>query len=133
MFKRIFVALAVMVFAVVGLSFNAASGCSQHNNGINAKQCGLVTPPTSGQQEDRQVTVNGDTSTLGNNFYCYTTSQSRPGHRHLDFLGTCGGGTPRVYLQFNGGGACNPGENTFDSGVCTPNADGTGGTSPTRS
>jgi len=130
MFKRIFVALAVMVFAVVGLSFNAASAAPNNNNGINAKQCGASDPAdVQVNKKTDTVTVHGDTSTLGNNFYCYTNIPvTAEDTVTFDFLGTCGGGTPRVYLQFNGGGPANPGENTFDSGVCTPNADGTGGT-----
>ena len=73
------------------------------------------------------VTVHGDTSTLGNNYSCYTNIAVTAGDLvTFDFIGTCGGGTPRVYLQFDGGAAA--GENTFDSGVCTMNADGTGGT-----
>ena len=35
----------------------------------------------------------------------------------FDFLGTRGVGTPRVYLQFDGGASA--GENTFDTGMCT--------------
>ncbi|MEP6630669.1 MAG: hypothetical protein ABJA89_09365 [Lapillicoccus sp.] len=64
------------------------------------------------------VTVNGDTSTGGNNFSCYTKIRVTAGDTvTFDFVGTCGGGTPRVYLQFDGGKSA--GENTFDTGTCT--------------
>ena len=72
------------------------------------------------------VTVRGDTSTGGNNYSCYTDIAVTAGDTvTFDFLGTCGGGTPRVYLQFDGGASA--GENTFDTGTCTRNADGTTG------
>ena len=72
------------------------------------------------------VTVKGDTSTFGNNYSCYTNIAVTTGDLvTFDFIGTCGGGTPRVYLQFDGGAAA--GENTFDSGTCTMNPDGASG------
>ena len=114
MLKRIFVALAVMTFAVVGLSFSAASAA----NGINAKRC-VASDPSDVQVNKKTdtVAVRGDTSTFGNNFSCQTNIAVKAGDTvTFDFLGTCGGGTPRVYLQFDGGPS---GENTFDSGTCT--------------
>lgn len=115
MLKRMFVALAVMAFAVVGLSAGAAGAA----NGINAKKCGSSdsSDVTINKKTDT-VTVRGDTSTAGNNFYCYTDIAVQAGDTvTFDFLGTCGGGTPRVFLQFDGG--TSPGENTYDSGTCT--------------
>jgi len=115
MLKRLFVVLAVMAFAVVSLSFSAANAA----NGVNAKRCGVSdrSDVTVNKKTDT-VTVRGDTSTLGNNFYCYTNIPVAAGDTvTFDFLGTCGGGTPRVYLQFDGGASA--GENTFDSGTCT--------------
>ena len=122
MLKRIFVALAVMAFAVVGLSFSAASAA----NAGNAKQC--VASDRSDVQVNKKtdtVTVRGDTSTLGNNLSCQTNIPVTAGDTvTFDFLGTCGGGTPRVYLQFDGGASA--GENTFDSGTCTQTTANTG-------
>ena len=114
MLKRMFAALAVMAFAVVGVSASSASASSA----VNAKKCGVSdrSDVTFDRKTDT-VTVRGDTSTLGNNFYCYTDIPVEAGDTvTFDFLGTCGGGTPRVYLQFDGGPY---GENTFDSGTCT--------------
>ncbi len=49
---------------------------------------------------------------------CYTSIPVKTGDTvTFDFVGTCGGGTPRVYLQFDGGASA--GENTYDSGTCT--------------
>jgi hypothetical protein len=122
MLKRIFVALAAMTFAVVGLPFSAASAA----NGINAKQC-VASDPSDVQVNKKTdtVTVHGDTSTDGNNFGCQTKIPVKAGDTvTFDFLGTCGGGTPRVYLQFDGGASA--GENTFDSGTCTQTTANTG-------
>jgi hypothetical protein len=115
MLKRMFVALAVMAFAVVGVSASPASASSA----VNAKKCGVSdrSDVTFDRKTDT-VTVRGDLSTAGNNFYCYTNIPVEAGDTvTFDFVGTCGGGTPRVYLQFDGGASA--GENTFDSGTCT--------------
>src|SRR6478609_5787139 len=122
MFKRLFVALAVMAFAVVGLSLSAAQAAPPVAKGCQASD-------RSDVQVDKKadtVTVKGDTSTLGNNYSCATNIAVQTGDPvTFDFIGSCGGGTPRVYLQFDGGAAA--GENTFDTGTCTMNAAGTGG------
>jgi hypothetical protein len=115
MLKRMFAALAVMAFAVVGVSASSASASSA----VNAKKCGVSdrSDVTFDRKTD-SITVRGDLSTGGNNFYCYTDIPVEAGDTvTFDFLGTCGGGTPRVYLQFDGGATA--GENTFDSGTCT--------------
>ncbi|WP_404387334.1 hypothetical protein [Humibacillus xanthopallidus] len=111
-----------MAFAVVGLSVSAASAA----NGVNAKQCGVSDrADVQVNKKTDTVTVRGDTSTGGNNFYCYTNIPVTAGDTvTFDFLGTCGGGTPRVYLQFDGGES--DGENTFDSGTCTQLTPNTG-------
>lgn len=73
------------------------------------------------------VTVRGDTSTFGNNYACLTNITVVGGVSTVtfDFIGTCGGGAPRVFLQFDNGAST--GENTFDTGTCTMNEEGTGG------
>ena len=121
MFKRLSVALAVMAFAVVGLSISAASAASA----VNAKRCGVSDhSDVSFNKKTDTATVRGDTTTGGNNFYCYTNIPVTAGDTvTFDFLGTCGAGTPRVYLQFDGGEF---GENTFDSGTCTQLTTNTG-------
>ncbi len=115
MLKRMFLALAVMAFAVVGVSASSASASSA----VNAKKCEVSDrSDVSVDKKTDTVTVRGDTSTLGNDFSCYTNIPVEAGDTvTFDFLGTCGGGTPRVYLQFDGG--AQSGENTFDSGTCT--------------
>ena len=117
MLNRMFAALAVMAFAVVGVSASSASASSA-GNAVNAKKCGVSdrSDVTVNKKTDT-VTVRGDTRTAGNNFYCYTNIPVAAGDIvTFDFLGTCGGGTPRVFLQFDGGAS---GENTFDNGACT--------------
>lgn len=122
MFKRVFVALAVTTFAVVGLSLSAAQAAPPVAKGCQASD---RTDVQVNKKTDA-VTVKGDTSTFGNNYSCYTNIAVTTGDLvTFDFIGTCGGGTPRVYLQFDGGAAA--GENTFDSGTCTMNPDGTSG------
>lgn len=122
MIKRMFAALAVMALAVVGVSASSASAA----NAVNAKKCGVSdrSDVTFDRKTDT-ITVRGDVSTFGNNFYCYTDIAVEEGDIvTFDFLGTCGGGTPRVYLQFDGGES--DGENTFDTGTCTQTTANTG-------
>ena len=116
MFKRVFVALAVTTFAVVGLSFSSAQAAPST---VNAKPCGASDrSDVQVNKKTDTVAVRGDTSTEGNNFYCYTNIPVQAGDTvTFSFIGTCGGGTPRVYLQFDGGASA--GENTFDYGTCT--------------
>jgi hypothetical protein len=114
MFKRLFAALAVTALAVVGLSFSAAQAAPPVAKGCQASDRSDVQV----NKKTDTVTVKGDTSTLGNNYACYTNIPVLAGDTvTFDFIGTCGGGTPRVYLQFDDGAAA--GENTFDSGTCT--------------
>ena len=122
MFKRLFVVL-VVAFAAVGLSFSPANAART----VNAKPCGASDrSDVQVNKKTDTVTVHGDTSTGGNNFYCYTNIAVTAGDTvTFDFLGTCGGGVPRVYLQFDGGASA--GENTFDTGTCTMTST-TGGT-----
>ena len=124
MFKHLFVTTAVTAFAVVGLSFNAAQAAP--NNNFTAKQCGVSDrADVDVDRKTDTVTVRGDTSTGGNNFFCYTDIPVLAGDTvTFDFLGTCGGGVPRVFLQFDGGAAA--GENTFDAGTCTMSSAGAG-------
>ncbi|MEO7234157.1 MAG: hypothetical protein ABIW80_02155 [Lapillicoccus sp.] len=119
------VAVLATVFAVVGLSVSVANAANGAND-INARRCSASDPAdvTVNKTTDT-VTVNGDTSTGGNNFSCYTKIRVTAGDTvTFDFIGTCGGGTPRVYLQFDGGKSA--GENTFDTGTCTQLTDNTG-------
>jgi hypothetical protein len=116
MLKRVLATLAVTTIAIVGPSFSAAEAAS---NAPNAKQC--KASDRADVQADKKtdtVTVTGDTSTGGNNYGCYTNIAVTSGDIvTFSFLGTCGGGTPRVYLQLDDGAAA--GENTFDTGTCT--------------
>jgi hypothetical protein len=124
MLKRTFVVLAVTALAVVGVSATSASAAPV----VNATKCGASDrSEVKSDKKTDTVTVQGDTTTAGNNFYCYTDIQVAAGDIvTFDYVGTWGGGTPRVYLQFDGGSLA--GENTFDTGTFVANPDGTGGT-----
>lgn len=119
MFKRLFVSLAVVAFAMVGLSFTAEAASP-----VNAKSCQASdrTDIDVNKKTDT-VTVRGDTSTLGNNYSCYSNITAAAGNTvTFDFTGICGGGTPRVLLRFADGHY----ENTFDTGTCTMTSTNTG-------
>ena len=129
MFKRLLISLAVMAFAVVGFSSlgPAQAAPKPASNGVTAKSCGSSDPAyVQANKKTDTVTVVGNISTDGNNFYCYTNIPVTAGDTvTFDFIGTCGGGAPRIYLQFDNGDSA--GENTHDAGTCTMNADGTTG------
>jgi hypothetical protein len=130
MIKRATACLATTVVIVLGLAVvdsPAQAAPKASSNGVNAKSCGSSDPnDVQVNKKTDTVTVVGDTSTAGNNFYCYTDISVVAGDTvTFDFVGTCGGGAPRVYLQFDDNNSA--GENTFDAGTCTMNPDGTTG------
>lgn len=121
MIKRVLAALALTTITMAGPSLGAAQAAP---GGPNVKQC--KASDRSDVQVDKKadaVTVFGDTTTAGNNYGCYTSIPVVTGDTvTFSYTGTCGGGTPRVYLQLDGGAT--PGENTFDTGTCTQSGDG---------
>lgn len=130
MIKRVTACLAttvVLALSLAAVDTPAQAAPKASSNGVNAKSCGSSDPnDVQVNKKTDTVTVVGDTSTSGNNFSCYTDISVVAGDIvTFDFVGTCGGGAPRVYLQFDDG--TSPGENTFDAGTCTMNVDGTGG------
>ena len=121
MIKRVLATLALTAISVAGPSLSAAEAAP---GGPNVKQC--KASDRSDVQVDKkadEVTVAGDTSTLGNDYSCYTSIPVTAGQTvTFSYTGTCSGGAPRVYLQFDDGKAA--GETTFDSGTCTQSGDG---------
>lgn len=125
MFKRVLATLALTTITIVGPSFSAAEAAP---GGPNAKAC-KASDRTDVQVDKKTdtVTVNGDTSTFGNNYSCVTNIPVTAGDTvTFSFVGTCGGGAPRVFLQFDGGAVPGSGENTFDTGTCTMTSDNAG-------
>lgn len=117
MIQRVTASLATT--AIVILSLAAINSPAQAANPVNAKSCGASDrSDVKVNKKTDTVTVYADPSTAGNNFYCYTDIPVVAGDEvSFTFIGTCGGGVPRVFLQFDGGMAA--GENTFDTGTCT--------------
>ena len=67
--------------------------------------------------ENNSVTIT-DNAVGGNNFGCYTNITVTAGDTiTFNYLGTCGGGVPRLFIRFTGGQS----ENTFDNQPCSTN------------
>jgi hypothetical protein len=110
-------ATALAGSAVIGIT--PASAAPAKGHGCMASDSGDVTVDSAADS----VTIKDDPSTGGNNFGCYTNLKVSAGDViTFSYTGTCGGGVPRLYVQFADG----TGENTFDSNTtCSGSAPGT--------
>jgi hypothetical protein len=110
--RQLLIALTVTV-GFVGFVGPSASAAPPTNK---ARAC--VASDAADVQVNRKmnsVAITDDPTTFGNNFGCYTNIPVAAGDTiTFSYTGACGGGVPRLFVQFADGSS----ENTFDTGTC---------------